>query len=63
MAFSPAARAWRDGSGDPAARLLLLRADPLDTLDRESGSAAFLGDRTEPMATSGELLESKAASR
>jgi hypothetical protein len=44
MAFSPAARAWRDGGGDPAARLLLLRADPLDTLDRESGPATFLGD-------------------
>ena len=55
MAFSPAARAWRDGGGDPAARLLLLRADPLDTLDRESGPATFLGDRTEPMATSGQL--------
>jgi hypothetical protein len=44
MAFSPAARAWRDGSGDPAARLLFLRIDPLDTLDRESGLATFLGD-------------------
>jgi hypothetical protein len=44
MAFSPAARAWRDGGGDPAARLLFLRADPLDTLDRESGPATFLGD-------------------
>jgi len=44
MAFSPAARAWRSGGGDPAARLLLLRAGPLDTLDRESGPATFLGD-------------------
>ena len=56
MAFSPAARAWRDGGGDPAARLLLLCADPLDTLDREGGPATFLGNRTEPMATSGQLL-------
>ena len=59
MAFSPAARAWRDGGGDPAARLLLLRADPVDTLDRESGPATFLGDCTEP----DQLLVSKAASR
>jgi hypothetical protein len=44
MAFSPAARASRDGGGDPAARLLLLRTDPLDTLDRESRPATFLGD-------------------
>jgi len=63
MAFSRAARAWRDGGGDAAARLLLIRADPLDTLDRESGPATFLGNRTEPMATSGQLLVSKAASR
>jgi len=34
----------RDGGGDPAARLLVLRADPLDTFDRESGPATFLGD-------------------
>ena len=62
MALSPA-RAWRDGGGDTAVRLLHLRADPLDTLDRESGPANFLGDRTDPMATSGQLLVSKAASR
>jgi len=34
----------RYGGGDPAARLLVLRADPLDTFDRESGPATFLGD-------------------